>query len=737
MLTMADRELVDRDPGLPGLGLLLDPAALLDFLRHRFAHLVLDTLTSTYLRYKPGTSCVAGFALSVNGTPTWLTFTARPRDAADKLAKVTQKQGIDGPFGAGRILFPELALSMACFPNDPQLKRLWRVASAEAQGPLLAKLGLPREATIIPLRYRPGRRFVAQVRYQDQPVAVLKLHSAESYARALDAAQIFASSGALKIPEFLSCSDRHGAVVSRWASGVAARATPENARQIGWALASLHRQPATGLRRLSLGEQQASARFLASDIAALRPGLGKRALALADAISSALDTGAEPVALHGDCHLEQFLLQGTDTICVDFDEAVSGPAAWDLGNMLAHLMADGLPNAACDAFRDALVDGYRAQGGSLSMRDLDAQMALGLLRLATRPFRERQADWPTAIAAMLAQAEALCPVTATLQDCPHDPAMPQLGAALDPVAVTRALAQAGYGGRVEAAQLVRHKPGRRCLVSYTLRDADGRSFTAFGKIRAKGADSRSFALQQELWNNGFGPDGQAGARVAEPVALVPHLAMWIQAKVPGKAFSTLACDAGDAARAIAALHKSGIRPLRRHMIADELAILDQRLTMLVERRPEWGPAVADIRHAAEARAGCLLPVAHGPIHRDFYHDHLLHDGADLYLIDLDLLCLGDPALDIGNFNAHLTEWALRAWNDPERFADWQRQFTRIACRENPAIRPENVAIYEFLSLVRLLEISDRMPERQASAPALLELCQAHVHTLPLYRRSPQ
>ncbi|WP_158901003.1 aminoglycoside phosphotransferase family protein [Sphingorhabdus lacus] len=744
MLTSADRELVARDPALPGLALLLDSSALLDFLRHRYPHLVLDTLSSTYLRYKPGTSCVAGFSLSVNGVPTWLTFTARPKDAADKLAKVTNKQGIDGPFGPGRVVFPEIAISMACFPNDPQLKRLWRITSAEAQAPLLARLGLPRDATIIPLRYRPGRRFVAQVRQQDRPIAVLKLHSAESYTRALGAAQIFASSGALKVPDFLSCSDRYGAVVSSWVSGVAARATPETAHQIGWALASLHRQPATGLRRLSLAEQQASARFLAADIAALRPCLGKRAVLLAEAIATALDSDAAPVALHGDCHLEQFLLRGTDTICVDFDEAASGPAAWDLGNLLAHLVADGLPQVESIAFRDALVDGYRAQGGSITPHDLDAQMALGLLRLATRPFRERCADWPAAIASILTLAENLCPVpsnnltgAAILQGCPEDPAIPHIAAALEPDEVNRALVEAGCSARVEAAQLVRHKPGRRCLISYVLRDQDGRSFAAYGKIRAKGADSRSFAVQQELWNSGFGPDGQSGAYVAEPLALLPHLGMWVQAKVPGKAFSTLTCDAGQAARAISALHKSGVRPLRRHLVADELAILDERLTMLVDRRPEWASQIADIRHAANERAAHLLPIAPGPIHRDFYHDHLLSNGTDHYLIDLDLLCLGDPALDIGNFNAHLTEWALREWNDPEKFADWQRQFTRNACRENPVTRPENIAVYEFLSLVRLLEISDRMPERRASAPALLELCLAHVQTLPLYRRSPK
>jgi thiamine kinase-like enzyme len=52
------------------------------------------------------------------------------------------------------------------------------------------------------------------------------------------------------------------------------------------------------------------------------------------------------------------------------------------------------------------------------------------------------------------------------------------------------------------------------------------------------------------------------------------------------------------------------------------------------------------------------------IHRDFYPDQILVDRDRLWLVDLDLCCQGDPALDIGNFIAHITEQSLRQTGDP-------------------------------------------------------------------------
>ena len=45
--------------------------------------------------------------------------------------------------------------------------------------------------------------------------------------------------------------------------------------------------------------------------------------------------------------------------------------------------------------------------------------------------------------------------------------------------------------------------------------------------------------------------------------------------------------------------------------------------------------------------------ARTPIHRDFYYSQVLFNQEQLTLIDFDLLALGDPAIDVANFMAHL------------------------------------------------------------------------------------
>lgn len=53
----------------------------------------------------------------------------------------------------------------------------------------------------------------------------------------------------------------------------------------------------------------------------------------------------------------------------------------------------------------------------------------------------------------------------------------------------------------------------------------------------------------------------------------------------------------------------------------------------------------------------------------FYPDQVLVDRDRLWLVDLDLCCQGDPALDIGNVIAHITEQSLRQMGNPSALGD--------------------------------------------------------------------
>src|SRR5919201_2297370 len=86
MLSPADADLVRRDPALPGLALLLDPGAFAAALRRAAPRLGAEETRITYVRYKPGTSCLVGYRLVAAGRDTAVSAAAYRPDAHDKLA---------------------------------------------------------------------------------------------------------------------------------------------------------------------------------------------------------------------------------------------------------------------------------------------------------------------------------------------------------------------------------------------------------------------------------------------------------------------------------------------------------------------------------------------------------------------------------------------------------------------------------------------------------------------------
>ena len=56
------------------------------------------------------------------------------------------------------------------------------------------------------------------------------------------------------------------------------------------------------------------------------------------------------------------------------------------------------------------------------------------------------------------------------------------------------------------------------------------------------------------------------------------------------------------------------------------------------------------------------------IHRDFYDAQVLWDGARAWIVDFDQLSVGDPALDLGHFVAHLASFAYRVTGRPDSLA---------------------------------------------------------------------
>ncbi len=318
-----------------------------------------------------------------------------------------------------------------------------------------------------------------------------------------------------------------------------------------------------------------------------------------------------------------------------------------------------------------------------------------------------------------------------MADISSDSKMPWLAFALD-----CSLAQQHFTKifpslqRVTEAQLLRHRVGRRALIAYHL-DTDTGTQIILGKIRAKGTDHQSYGYQQALWKNGFHGDSEDGLSVPEPLGIIEPWRMWLQRWVPGQPATNLLLTQPGLPEKIAALaHKIHIHSVptnKTHTIADELQILGDRLRDFAQQQPQWQ---GKMQHfiAQSARLGEVLEQYSRPsttIHRDFYPDQILVEGDRLWLVDLDLYCQGDPAVDLGNFIAHMTEQSLRTWGDPDKMASQEQAFKAAFLAKQGQINcdlSKTIDIYTSLTLLRHIAISWRVPERRSNIPALIELC---------------
>ena len=325
----------------------------------------------------------------------------------------------------------------------------------------------------------------------------------------------------------------------------------------------------------------------------------------------------------------------------------------------------------------------------------------------------------------------------------NDPAMSSLAAALDPVKVRRRFRGrlrrlTGENGlpHLRTIRVIRYKPGRRCVIEYDLEverpDAAPEMVTLIGKVRRLRSGKSGYRLLSALWDAGFGADSADGITVAEPIGVVPEFRMWLQRKLQGQVATDLLAAPGneDLVRRIAEaahkLHRAGVLAKRRHTMNDELRILHERLPSVARSEPQWAGRIERLLDACDRLgAGTLKPEPCG-IHRDFYADQVIVAGPRLCLIDFDLYCEGDPALDIGNFLGHIREQSLRSLGDPEALADlevaMEERFVKLAGEETrPAVKA-----YKLLTLARHVHLSTLFPERRSFTGSLLELCEEYL-----------
>lgn len=658
------------------------------------------------------------------------------------------------------VALPELCIMLLHPIHDRPIGKMDWLVSSSALRRMLKACSLPAFEAGKPkvniLRYKPERRLVAKVSYGDVPVAILRSSTPDEFSKMLIGNAFGVSHGGVVLTgaDGTSCT-----LATRWQKNDSL--CPEEGHapddqliaELGKKLARIHSASYQHPTRYTLADEIRSVNGVANTFRHILPEYADWFETLQNRITCGLTHLPEQATLiHGDFSLDQVIRRTSKSgeiklHILDWDRSAQGHPLLDLASFTARLelqlIEGSVTRHEADRLSDGLLQSYRRKQ-EVDEAGLRLFTASALLRLAAEPFRKRSPHWDQYTLQILQRAQALldaeqtvsAPAPALPNDSVQDPIIADL---LDTAQMQPLLQQAGIISTAEhlaSASLRHHKSGRRALVEYTLLKQHGnRRF--IGKYRTKGLDKRSPRIQQALWQKGFNRPSETG--VPEVLGVLPELNTWFQSRIDGQTIGALLYSENRrlaflgkaAANALVTLHQSGVGDdldLPCWQPTDEWAVLDKALTEAQTRLPHLAERIAKVATQCKALIDSLPERPSETLHRDFYQDQILEPYGTpgrMVLLDLDLACRGDGALDAGNYLAHIQELALRRYGKTDALCTHESAFRRQFLTHNPqAVNP--VEAYTTLKLARHIRISTLFDERSHTTEPLL-LCESRLN----------
>ena len=274
-----------------------------------------------------------------------------------------------------------------------------------------------------------------------------------------------------------------------------------------------------------------------------------------------------------------------------------------------------------------------------------------------------------------------------------DTKLPGLRLLHDPVWAADRLGTLGLdpGSKID---LVAHRLGKRAVLRIA-----GKHGTHYARLRpvTSGSGQAAYDRHYALW---LALDGVSALTIPRPLGFDPDLGLALYAALPGAppvfrgvpGFRATR-DVMNAIRALQAL------PIvaEEHRAMDELALLTAWADRTATVFPDLARRLRDplARLTEDMLALRSLPPV--PCHRDLHEGQILLHQGSVGLLDFDTMRLGDPALDVGNLQAHLVLSGLIGGRS-------NRAFLAAMNTAVPHLSLKRIGIWRRAALLRLAMI---------------------------------
>ena len=290
---------------------------------------------------------------------------------------------------------------------------------------------------------------------------------------------------------------------------------------------------------------------------------------------------------------------------------------------------------------------------------------------------------------------------------PLDWHLPFLARAMEPEEVASLLSQGDPAAErlrgLPKVEVLRYRLRKRCTLRYTM---DAQDSSGPKEVIGKVHSPVSLAVQVAQTQNTLREQGAAyGIIIPKPLRVMEEWGLLLMERIPGTMLQVVMKQAqtpqqpkeviGLAAATLTNLHRLRFESQKVQSLQSRAEKLRRRVGSLRLVAPLLAQEVDILLQQIERLGARFTVVTQTCVHGDFSPLQILIEKDQMGVVDFDSVCLGDPAIDVGNFMANLHSTAIR----PARNAF--RQLATHFLSEYQARLPEHrVAdrVHLFLSL---------------------------------------
>jgi len=375
--------------------------------------LEIDSARPTYVRYKPDAGAVIAVEL-VSGAAVhlgYLRYSVDPSRVRRVVAKAMRMRPTTTPLGDGVRWLDENA-ALFLFPNDYRVRRLRWVTSGRKIRHIVAS-AFPEDgpyrggkSNVEILRYKPERRVVGRAsleqRAEDRPTRSLFYRlSADADACTVAGMNGAARAVGLPVAKPLGVSEDgrlhlEEAIVGEPLVDCVPKAWPDP-EGVALMLHQIAKVDAPFLATVTASDDLARAAQVLQSLLMFHPGLEIELSRLLRQLRAFEPEPKTTTVIHGDLHLNQFMVGAEKLWLVDWERASYGNSYSDIGRLLAHPLAlvvrrPELATSQLLEYVSDVVDLYRRLVPAAGT-DLDFYTAVGLIDQALLVSRHLEPQW--------------------------------------------------------------------------------------------------------------------------------------------------------------------------------------------------------------------------------------------------------------------------------------------------------------------------------------------------------